>query len=285
MHDRLIRTLDNARHTHAADHDQRWESDLDLMAALGLRGYRFSVAWTCIQPEGSGPVNQRGLDFYKRILEGLHARNITPMVTLYPWDLPQALQDRGGWLNRDTAERFAEYAAVVCRALGDSVPFRITLNEPWCAAWVRHYEAIHAPGIRDVAAALAASHHQLLAHGKGLQAMRAQGASSRVGITLNLASCHPASGSPADIAAARRCDANENRLFLDPVFWGSYPEDLIEHSRPVSDFGSVKDGDMAAINAPIDFLGMNYYLLLLVRDDPQRPGRGWLFDPPTTSVG
>jgi beta-glucosidase len=188
-----------------------------------------SVAWPRVQPDGKGPTNQRGLDYYQRLVDGLCLRDITPMLTLYHWDLPQALEDEGGWTNRETADRFADYAATVYRALGDRVPLWITLNEPWCSSFIGYYEGRHAPGIKDEAAALAAAHHLLLAHGKATMALRSLGARDGLGITLNLASVHPASGSPADMAAAKRIDGNENRLFLDPLFRASYPEDMISH--------------------------------------------------------
>jgi beta-glucosidase len=264
----------------ACDHYHHLDEDLDLLVLLGIRAYRFSVAWPRIQPDGRGAVNQRGLDHYRRVVDGLLARDITPMLTLYHWDLPQALQETGGWTNRETADRFAEYASIVYRALGDRVPFWTTLNEPWCSAFVGHLEGRHAPGIQDEAAALAATHHLLLAHGRAVQALRAAGAGSGLGITLNLAWNVPASGLPADVAAARRVDGNQNRLFLDPLFRGSYPPDMLEHYRPISDFGFVQEGDLAAISSPLDFLGINYYERHIVQANPQDGERGAIILPP-----
>ncbi len=273
----------------AADQYHRLESDLDLMAYLGLGASRFSVAWTRIQPDGRGPINQRGLDYYKRMLDGLGARGIMPALTLYHWDLPQALQDHGGWAARDTAERFAEYAALLFAALGDRVPLWITINEPWCAAFLGYGTGLHAPGIRDEAAALAAAHHLLLGHGRAVQAFRTQGARfGQIGVTLNLSTVHAASDAEDDIAAARRVDGTENRLFLDPVFRASYPPDIVDHYRLVSDFGFVRDGDLATIASPADFFGVNYYLRHRVRADPSDLERGATFLPPmgrTTAMG
>ncbi len=272
----------------ACDQYHRLEADLDLLVELGIPAYRFSVAWPRIMPAGHGAVNQRGLDYYSRLVDGLLARNITPMLTLYHWDLPQALQEVGGWTNRATAGYFADYATVVYRALGDRVPFWITLNEPWCSAFVGHLEGRHAPGWQDEAAALAATHHLLLAHGQGVQALRAAGAAEGVGITLNLAWNVPTSDDPADVAAAQRLDGNQNRLFLDPLFHARYPADMLAHYAPVSDFGFVQAGDLATIAAPLDFLGINYYEKHVVQADPTDPTRGALVLPPTgplTSVG
>lgn len=264
----------------ATDQYHRLEDDLDLIARLGLKAYRFSVAWPRVQPDGKGPTNQRGLDYYQRLVDGLCIRDITPMLTLYHWDLPQALEDEGGWTNRETADHFADYAATVYRALGDRVPLWITLNEPWCSAFLGYYEGRHAPGIKDEAAALAAAHHLLLAHGKAIMALRSLGARDGLGITLNLASVHPASGSPADMAAARRIDGNENRLFLDPLFRASYPEDMISHYQPISDFSFVAPGDLEIIGTPIDILGMNYYEQHIVQADREDPERGAIILPP-----
>jgi beta-glucosidase len=268
----------------ACDQYHRLDDDLDLVARLGVRAYRFSVAWPRIQSSGRGVANQRGLDYYRRVVDGLLTRDITPMLTLYHWDLPQALQDMGGWTSRETADRFAEYAGIVYHALGDRVPYWITLNEPWCSAFVGHLEGRHAPGFQDEAAALAATHHLLLAHGRAVQALRAAGARDSLGVTLNLAWNVPASNDPADVAAARRVDGNQNRLFLDPLFRGSYPTDMLEHYRAVSDFGFVGEGDLAAISSPLDFLGVNYYERHVVRADPHDTARGAIVLPPQGPV-
>ena len=201
----------------ACDHYHRWESDLDLLVDLGVDSYRFSVAWPRIQPSGSGAPNAVGLQFYDRLVDGLLRRGIAPMVTLYHWDLPQDLQDIGGWANRDTAERFAEYAVMVHRVLGDRVPQWLTLNEPYCSAFVGHLEGRHAPGVKDERIALQAVHHLLLSHGLAIQALRAEGVEQGLGITCNLSSPHAASASEEDVAASRRLDLYENRIFLDPA--------------------------------------------------------------------
>ncbi len=251
----------------ACDQYHRLEEDLDLMVDLGIQAYRFSVAWPRIQPEGSGPTNQRGLDHYRRLVEGLRGRSIEPMLTLYHWDLPQALEDRGGWRSREVSERFAEYAGIVYEALGDSVRLWITLNEPWVSAWMGYGTGVHAPGIKDVSKALAATHHLLLGHGLALENMRSLAReNNQVGITLNLSAVRPATGDAADVEAARRVDGNANRLYLDPIFRGSYPEDMLEHYRPESDFAFVREGDLERISQPLDFLGVNYYFRNTVVD-------------------
>jgi beta-glucosidase len=252
----------------ACDHYHRLEEDLELMASLGVRAYRFSVAWPRIQPQGSGPANQKGLDFYRRIVEGLGERDIVPMLTLYHWDLPQALEDQGGWTSRETSERFAEYAGIVYEDLSDEVPFWITLNEPWVSAWLGHGIGVHAPGHRDTAKALAATHHLLLGHGFALDAMRASGREdNQLGVTLNLSPVRPSRDREADREAARRVDGQANRLYLDSIFRGSYPEDILEYYRGESDFSFVRDGDLEKISAPVDFLGVNYYMRHMVRED------------------
>jgi beta-glucosidase len=245
----------------AADHYHRLESDLDLMVELGLKAYRFSVAWPRIQPDGQGAPNQRGLDFYKRLVDGLHKRSIVPMLTMYHWDLPQALQDQGGWPNRDTAKRFADYATILFDAFGDAVPFWITLNEPWVSAWLGHGTGDHAPGARDIRQALAAAHHLLLGHALAVQAFRSrQLGSGRIGITLNLAPIRSASSAAADVEAARQMDGNQNRWFLDPLFRAQYPPDMVEHYSDLADLSFIREGDLATIQAPVDFLGVNYYM-------------------------
>jgi beta-glucosidase len=271
----------------ACDHYHRWESDLDLLQKLGVRSYRFSVAWPRVVPDGSGAVNPAGLDFYDRLVDGLAERGITPMVTLYHWDLPQALQDAGGWATRDTAEHFARYAGLVHERLGDRVPHWLTLNEPYCSAFVGHLEGRHAPGVRDEATAVATVHHLLLAHGRAVQALRAGGVTGQVGISCNLTSPHPATGSPDDVAAARRLDLYENRMFLDPLFRGAYPEDAVAYYAGVTDFGFVRDGDLAVIAEPLDWFGINYYERHLVTADPADPVRGWrrVPDPRPTATG
>jgi beta-glucosidase len=251
----------------ACDHYHRLECDLDLMAQLGLKAYRFSIAWPRVQPDGRR-VNPIGLDFYDRLVDGLLARGIAPVATLYHWDLPQALQDEGGWTNRETADRFADYASIVVRRLGDRVGRWITLNEPWVSAFVGHLEGRHAPGIRDEAAALAAAHHLLMAHARGLERIREAAPGAKAGITLNLSDILPATETDADLAAAARVDLFENRIFLSPLFRGCYPQDANEFWDGVSDFAFVRDGDLAAISQPMDFLGVNFYEQHRVVADP-----------------
>jgi beta-glucosidase len=244
----------------ACDHFLRFSEDLDLMTELGIGAYRFSVSWPRIQPVGKGPVNQDGLDFYRRLIEGLLARNIVPVLTLYHWDLPQPLQDAGGWPERDTAGRFAEYAAIIAQALGDDVGKWITLNEPWCSAWLGYGSGVHAPGITDVGLAAAAHHHLLLGHGEAVAAIRSAVPAAEVGLSLNLGVTRPASDHPDDVAAAWRADGNHNRMFLDPLLNGSYPADMLEHYRGREPgFAVVRDGDLDVISRPIDFLGINFY--------------------------
>ena len=262
----------------ACDHYHRFEGDLDLMADLGLRAYRFSVAWPRVQPSGSGTPNRGGLDFYRRLVDGLRQRDIVPMLTLYHWDLPQALEDRGGWTNRETSERFAEYAGVVYEALAEEVGHWITLNEPWVAAWMGYGLGVHAPGISDSSKALAATHHLLLGHGLAMERMRSAGYENQLGVTLNLHPAHPSRDREADREAARRVDGQANRLYLDPLFRGEYPEDLFSHytARGV-DLSFVHDGDLGRISTPIDFLGINYYFRNIVRDAPDEDAPGTPF--------
>jgi beta-glucosidase len=244
----------------ACDHYHRYAEDVGLLAELGLGAYRFSIAWPRIQPDGSGAINQKGLDHYRRVVDELLARDVVPYVTLYHWDLPQALQDKGGWPARDTAYRFADYAAVVHDALGDVVQHWITLNEPKVSSHAGYGSGIHAPGIKDQVLRDRAVHHLLLAHGLSLQALRdgRHAARQQVGLTLDVSPVAPASDSQADADAARRVDADSHRLFLDPVLRGTYPIHL----------EAVEDGDLGLISAPIDFLGINYYRRILVQAGP-----------------
>ncbi|HET7012697.1 MAG TPA: GH1 family beta-glucosidase [Streptosporangiaceae bacterium] len=244
----------------ACDHYRRLDSDLDLLAELGVGAYRFSVSWSRIQPDGKGPADQAGLDFYRRLVDGLRQRGIEPALTLYHFDLPQPLQDAGGWPARDTASRFAEYAEIVASALGDSVGKWITLNEPWCTAWLGYGIGIHAPGVLDLGQALAATHHLLLGHGEGVQAIRAARPGAEVGISLNPAVIRPASQHPDDLAAARLVQGNQNRLFFDPILLGTYPTEIWEHfERHLPASSVIEDGDIDVISQPLDFLGVNYY--------------------------
>jgi beta-glucosidase len=274
----------------ACDHYHRFEQDLDLMAELGLECYRFSIAWPRIQPDGRGPVNPEGLAFYQRLTEGLLDRGIEPIATLYHWDLPQALQDAGGWGERDTAQRFAEYAAIVADGLGGTVSQFITHNEPWVVAFLGHALGIKAPGTRHWPTALRASHHLLLSHGLALQGMRATlGGDAEIGIAVNLFPVHPAGPGEADREAARRMDGHLNRWFLDPLLRGGYPEDMVAVYEGL--FGppdSVRDGDLAIIRAPIDFLGVNYYnpeRIAAAPTDLPLQARRVPAPPPTTAMG
>jgi beta-glucosidase len=254
----------------AVDHYHRWREDVALMAEIGLSAYRFSVSWPRVQPTGRGPALQRGLDFYRRLADELLERGIEPWLTLYHWDLPQPLEDAGGWPVRDTASRFADYAALVYDALGDRVHTWTTLNEPWCPAFLGYCSGEHAPGRQEPAASVRAGHHLLLGHGLATQVLRAVGA--RVALSLNLYGVEPAT--PADADAARRIDGLQNRFFLDPVLRGAYPADVVADLAPVTDFGFVRDGDLALIGQPLDALGVNYYSRHVVRvgADPSRPG-------------
>ncbi len=253
------RIVDGTTGDQAIDHYHRYRDDVALMAQLGLNAYRFSVAWPRIQPTGSGPAVQAGLDFYRRLVDELLGHGIEPWLTLYHWDLPQALEDTGGWPNRDTAERFADYAALMHQALGDRVTNWTTLNEPFCPSLIGYAAGGHAPGRTEPAAALRAVHHLLLGHGLATQAIRAANPATTIGITLNLYAVDPATDKPADIDAARRVDGLQNRIFLDPVLRGHYPSDVLEDVADLGGFGEVRDGDLAVISTPLDFLGVNYY--------------------------
>ncbi len=254
----------------AADHYHRWEEDVGIMAELGLNAYRFSISWPRVIPAGKGQVNPPGLDFYDRLVDGLLENGIEPYVTLYHWDLPQALQDRGGWANRDTARYFAEYTHVVAERLADRVTCWITHNEPFVTAMAGHISGEHAPGVQDLATGLLVAHHLLLSHGYAVEALRdIAGSSLQIGITLDFNPVHPASDSEEDHQAANRFDAVRNRLFAEPVFLGRYPEEMAELFGSL--FPQVEPGDLERIAAPVDFLGVNYYTRAVVRHDPKSP--------------
>ena len=243
----------------ACDHYHRWEEDLDLLAELGVQAYRFSIAWPRIHPDVTGPANQKGLDFYQRLIDGLRQRDIIPLPTMYHWDLPQSLEDQGGWIIRDTALRFADYAATVLEKL-DGIDKWTTFNEPWTSAWLGYGYGHHAPGRTDIGAAAAATHHLLLAHGLGVQAARVIRPSVEIGLTLNLGVLRPGTTEEQDVEATWRADGNQNRIWLDPLFKGEYPADMIEHySRWSPGFHTVQNGDLDIISSPIDFLGVNFY--------------------------
>ncbi|MGB4135242.1 MAG: family 1 glycosylhydrolase [Microbacterium sp.] len=249
----------------ACDHYHRFPQDVALMKELGLEAYRFSTSWSRVRPDG-GPANQRGIDFYSRLVDDLLQNGIVPWLTLYHWDLPQALEERGGWTARETADRFVEYALTVHDALGDRVQHWTTLNEPWCSSFLSYTAGVHAPGRTDVGDGLLAAHHLLLAHGRAVQELRARDAGLGLGITLNLTVADPADEhDPVDVDAARRIDGQFNRWFLDPLFEGGYPSDIVRDLREVDAAAVVRwqdavhDGDLDVIGTPIDVLGVNYY--------------------------
>jgi beta-glucosidase len=266
----------------ACDHYHRYREDVQLMRQLGLQSYRFSIAWPRLFPSGRGAVNEAGLDFYKRLIDALLDAGIEPMVTLYHWDLPQALQEAfGGWTSRDTAKAFADYADVVFHRLGDVVPKFITVNEPWCSAVLGHAFGQHAPGVQRLRAAVQAAHHLLLAHGLALEAFRdAALHHASIGITNIVCDNVPASDRPADIAATQRMDALLNRWFLDALLRGRYPDAL----EPFGVAAVIQPGDFAKIAAPVDFLGVNYYQCNVTQANPSDPLLGAAIVPPQGEV-
>ncbi|MFD7975442.1 GH1 family beta-glucosidase [Streptomyces sp. NPDC059071] len=244
----------------AADHYHRLSDDVALMRRLGVTDYRFSIAWPRVQPTGRGPAVQKGLDFYRRLTDELREAGIRPVATLYHWDLPQELEDAGGWPQRETAYRFAEYAGLAAEALGERVATWTTLNEPWCAAFLGYGNGVHAPGRTSAVDSLRAAHHFNLAHGLAVQALRAAlPGPAEVSLTLNLHAVRAHSDAPEDLDAARRIDAVGNRIFLDPVFHGRLPQDLVADTAAVTDWAFVQDGDLRTASAPVDSLGINYY--------------------------
>jgi len=249
----------------ACDHYHRYEEDLDLMKWLGVDAYHFSNAWPRVLPNATGALNKVGLDFYDRLIDGALARGIEPWPTLYHWDLPQAAQDRGGWNNRECAHWFAEYAHLMAERFGDRIKNWVTINEPFCSAWLGHLYGVMAPGIKDLQTAINASHHLLLGHGLAVQALREVSSSFKIGITLNFTPAITLGETAEDALAVKLADGFDNRWFADPVFKGSYPSDIIEA------FGKevpIHPGDMSAISAPLDFLGLNYYFRQTVAYDP-----------------
>jgi beta-glucosidase len=250
----------------ACDSYHRHAADVGLMKALGLDAFRFSIAWPRVIPGGRGEVNQAGLDFYDRFVDELLESGVEPFATLYHWDLPQALEDRGGWTARETVEAFAEYTAAVVARLGDRVRRWITVNEPWVIAWLGYGLALHAPGRASDADAVAAGHHVLLAHGRAAEVLRREAPEAQVGVTVDLIPMHPATSSEADVEAACVEDVTRNRWFLDPILRGEYPPAAPEHLSSLLPVGA--PADMATIAQPIDFLGVNYYRRHIVRADP-----------------
>jgi beta-glucosidase len=259
-------TLDGDTGDVACDHYRRWQEDVALMAELGLKAYRFSIAWGRVLPEGTGRVNRKGLDFYSRLVDALLARDIVPNVTLYHWDLPEALDNRGGWLNRDIADWFADYAQVVFRALGDRVQMWATLNEPWVVIDGGYLTGGMAPGHRNLFEAPLAAHNLLRAHGAAVRAYRVEGR-HRIGVVVNLEPKYPASDRTEDLAATRRAEAYMNRQYLDALFLGRYPDELRNEVFGAA-WPEFPAEDMALIRQPVDFLGINYYSRGLTRDDP-----------------
>lgn len=261
------RTVNGESGAVACDHYRRWADDVAMIGELGVDAYRFSIAWPRVQPQGQGAFNAKGLDFYDRLVDALLERGIAPHATLYHWDLPQALQDLGGWGNRDTAFHFATYADALARRLGDRLASLATHNEPWCTAVLGHEIGKFAPGDRDPQLAAQVSHHLLLSHGLAMSAMRASGARCPLGIVLNHSSVTPATDSAADRAGAATEYARFVRWYMDPLFRGEYPQD-----PGIAHYPEVRAGDMALIQAPMDFLGVNFYSRIWVsREDPPRP--------------
>lgn len=253
----------------ACDHYNRYPEDIELIRQLGVGAYRFSVAWPRIQPEGKGASNSKGLDFYERLVDELLAASIVPCLTLYHWDLPQPLEDEGGWRNRDTAARFAEYAAIVHGRLGARVPLWITLNEPYCAAFLGYAEGRHAPGAREGHGALAAAHHLMVGHGMAVNAMRAQlRGSEQFGITLNMNPVTAVTESEDDAAAAERVECAQNRVFTDPILAGQYPAVENRLWGDLTDFSFRMEGDLELASTDVDFLGVNNYFPAYVRSAP-----------------
>jgi beta-glucosidase len=247
----------------ACDTYHRYAEDIGLMRSLGIGAFRLSVAWPRILPEGRGRVNQAGLDFYDRLVDDSLANGLDPYVTLYHWDLPQVLEDRGGWPARETVEAFTEYTEVVVSRLGDRVRHWITQNEPWVASWLGYGLGLHAPGRKSDSDALAAGHHILVAHGRAAEVLRREAPASEVGIAIDLVPMYPFSDNEADVEAAHREDGFRNRWFLEPVLGRGYPEDMLERYDEI--LPTIEDGDMDTIAAPLDFLGINYYTRSVVR--------------------
>jgi beta-glucosidase len=247
----------------ACDTYHRYAEDIGLMRSLDIGAFRLSVAWPRILPEGRGRVNQAGLDFYDRLVDDSLANGLDPYVTLYHWDLPQVLEDRGGWPARETVEAFTEYTEVVVSRLGDRVRHWITQNEPWVASWLGYGLGVHAPGRKSDSDALAAGHHILVAHGRAAEVLRREAPASEVGIAIDLVPMYPFSDNEADVEAAHREDGFRNRWFLEPVLGRGYPEDMLERYDEI--LPTIEDGDMDTIAAPLDFLGINYYTRSVVR--------------------
>ncbi|WP_296653429.1 GH1 family beta-glucosidase [Paraburkholderia sp.] len=257
----------------ACDHYHRLDQDLDMMADLGIKAYRFSIAWPRVQPEGKGAFNEKGLAFYDRLVDGLLKRGMQPFATLYHWDLPQALQAaQQGWESRDTAYRFADYARKIGSVLGDRVASIATHNEPWCTAWLGNATGYFAPGNEDLKKAANVSHHLLLSHGLALQALRADGVKAPLGIVLNQSPAHGATNSPEDLAAASLEYAKFVSWYMDPIFKGKYPAEALQWYGDNGPQGVIREGDFGIIGTPMDFLGINYYTRIFASaSGPKRP--------------
>jgi len=270
----------------ANDHYHLWRKDIKLMKQLGLKAYRFSISWPRILPKGRGKINQKGLDFYSKLVDGLLAAGITPFVTLYHWDLPQVLQDEGGWEVRSTAEAFVEYTEAITQTLGDRVKNWITLNEPAVVAWIGNDSGEHAPGYKDMKRAIPVSYHIMLAHGWAVPVIRRNSPNSEVGITLNVGWRVAASNSAADLDLVRAGDGKWTRWFSDPLYGRGYPADVIADFTKdgflPNGMNFIKDGDLKAIAAPLDFLGVNYYNREVVRSSAPNNDPQTVFEKPRT---
>ncbi|HHV29268.1 GH1 family beta-glucosidase [Acetivibrio mesophilus] len=270
--DRFSHTPGNIENGHtgdiACDHYHRYEEDIKIMKEIGIKSYRFSISWPRIFPEGTGQPNQKGLDFYKRLTNLLLENGITPAITLYHWDLPQKLQDKGGWKNRDTTDYFAEYSEEIFKNLGDIVPIWITQNEPRVVSLLGHFLGIHAPGIKDLRTSLEVSHHLMLSHGKAVKLFREMNINGQIGIAPNLSYHYPASQKPEDIAATELSFSIDARWYLDPLFKGSYPEDALEHYKNKGIELSFSQDDLKLISQPMDFLAFNNYSSSFIKYDP-----------------
>ncbi|MGN7456725.1 GH1 family beta-glucosidase [Paenibacillus pasadenensis] len=243
----------------ACDSYHRYEEDIALLKQLGVKSYRFSIAWPRIFPQGTGEVNEKGLDYYRRVIDGLIAAGIEPAVTLYHWDLPQALQDKGGWDNRETIDAFLAYAEIVFKAFGDKVKSWITFNETWCVSFLSNFIGVHAPGHTDLQLATNVAHHCLVAHGRAVQLYRSLNLPGQIGTTHNLSWSEPYTTRPEDVEAARRSRAWGNEWFLEPTLKGSYPQFMVEWFRGKGIEVPILEGDMETIGQPIDFIGVNFY--------------------------
>lgn len=287
--DRFSHTPGRVRNGHTGDiaccHYERYEEDIALMADIGLKAYRFSIAWPRIFPNGAGAINQAGVDFYRRLLAKLRDRDILPVATLYHWDLPQALQNRGGWANRDTAQRFAEYADAMFRLLGDEVHMWSTLNEPAIVAYMGHLSGIKAPGTRRFWEFLNVVHHLMLGHGLAVQAFRQSGTPSEIGIVLNPLPSHPGTPHPRDVRASQGLDLLWNRLFYEPLFRGHYPPDALRFFRRRGIRMWTQPGDLELISQPLDYVGLNVYTRALTRSAPVIGMRPMSTTGPTTAMG